>query len=139
LVLAAGLLAAGCSGGDDLPREPVSGTVTLDNQPLADGVIQFTPAEKAATGPSAVPGGGEIKGGKFSIPRDRGLVPGKYNVAINSAEKSERTKPQQVGGGKVDLPKELIPAEYNSATKLTAEVKRGGSNDFTFTLESKPK
>ncbi len=44
LVLAAGL-AAGCSGGgDDLPRESVSGTVTLDSQPLADGVIQFMPA-----------------------------------------------------------------------------------------------
>jgi hypothetical protein len=59
-------------------------------------------------------------------------------VAINAAEKGARTKPEQVGGGKpAELAKELIPAKYNSSTTLTAEVKKGGSNDFTFTLESK--
>jgi hypothetical protein len=135
LVLAVGL-AAGCSGGDDLPREPVSGTVTLDKQPLANGVIQFTPAEKGATG--ATPAGGQITGGKFYISRDQGPVPGKYNVSINSASKSERTKPAQVGGGKMaELAKELIPARYNSSTELHADVEKGGSNTFTFTLESK--
>jgi hypothetical protein len=140
LVLAVGL-AAGCSGsGDDLPREPVSGTVTLDNQPLATGVIQFSPAEKASAGQSLNSAGGQITDGKFSISREQGLVPGKYNVAINAAEKTERTKPERVGAGKMsDLAKELIPAQYNSQTTLTAEVKKGGGNAFTFTLESAKK
>jgi hypothetical protein len=133
LVFAAGL-AAGCSGSDDLPREVVSGTVTLDGQPLDDGVIQFTPAG----GSGQVSGGTQIQGGKYSISRDQGLVPGSYNVAINAATKSERTKPAQVGAGKAaELPKELIPAKYNSATELKAEVKKGGPNAFTFTLQSK--
>jgi hypothetical protein len=134
LVLAVGL-AAGCSSDDGLPRESISGKVTLDSQPLASGVIQFIPAEKDS---AAGGGGGQITGGKFSIAREQGLVPGKYNVAINAAAKTERTKPAQVGGGKMsDLAKELIPAEYNSETKLTAEVKKGGGNDFTFELKSK--
>jgi hypothetical protein len=139
LVLAVGL-AAGCSGsGDDLPREPVWGTVTLDNQPLATGVIQFGPADKAA-GAALNSAGGQITDGKFSISREQGLVPGKYNVAINAAEKTEKTKPEQPGARKrSELAKELIPAQYNSQTKLTAEVKKGGGNDFAFTLESAKK
>jgi hypothetical protein len=133
LILAAGL-AAGCAGGDDLPREAISGTVTLDGQPLADGVIQFTPAG----GSGQVSGGTQIQGGKYSIAREQGLVPGSYNVAINAATKSERTKPAQVGAGRAaELPKELIPAKYNSATELKAEVKKGGPHDFSFTLQSK--
>jgi hypothetical protein len=138
LVLAVGLV-AGCAGGDELPRESVWGTVTLDNQPLATGVIQFSPADKAA-GAALNSAGGQITDGKFSISREQGLVPGKYSVAINAASKTERTKPAQVGAGKMsDLAKELIPAEYNSATTLTADVKKGGGNDFTFTLDSAKK
>jgi hypothetical protein len=139
LFLAVGLAAAGCSGsGDDLPREPVSGTVTMDGQPLIDGVIQFNPAGEATAGATQVPGGGPIKGGQFSIPRESGLVPGNYNVAINAAEKRDRTKPAQVGGGKAtELAKELIPARYNTMTELKAEIKKGVPNEFKFALESK--
>jgi hypothetical protein len=139
LVLAVGLVLTGCSGGgDDLPREPVSGTVTLGGQPLADGVIQFNPVGGATSVGNPVSGGAQIKGGQFSIPRDTGLVPGNYNVAIYSAEKRDRTKPAQVGGGKVtELAKELIPAKYNSQTELKAEIKKGVPSNFTFSLESK--
>src|SRR5207248_8916889 len=44
-------VAPGCSGsGDDLPREAVSGTVKLDGQPLAGGVIRFTPGSPTDSG-----------------------------------------------------------------------------------------
>ena len=139
LVLAAGLAAAGCStSGDDLPREPVTGTVTLDGQPLANGVISFNPVGERMAGGDQVSGGAQITGGKFTIPRETGLVPGNYNVTINAASQSERTKPAQAGGGKPsELPKELIPAKYNSSTELKADVKKGVPNDFTFTLVTK--
>ena len=40
LFVAVGAAAAGCSrSSDELPREAVSGTVTLDGQPLANGTI----------------------------------------------------------------------------------------------------
>ena len=43
------LVAVGCNdgGGDDLPREPISGTVSYDGKPLANGTIQFQPATQA--------------------------------------------------------------------------------------------
>jgi hypothetical protein len=141
---AVGLAAAGCSqSGDELPREPVSGTVTLDSQPLADGVIQFMPATSATGEGTAViqPGGATIKGGRFSIPRDTGLVPGSYNVAINAADRgAEQTKPDVPGTGqkaqKGRVPKELIPAKYNAQTELKAEIKKGGASDLKFDLQS---
>jgi hypothetical protein len=136
VVFAALGLAVGCSGsGDDLPREAVSGTVTLDGQPLANGTISFSPAGGSG-GPG---GGGVIGGGKFSIPRETGLVPGNYNVALYASEKrAEQTKPAQAGGGKpAERPKELIPAKYNTSTELKAEIKKGGGNDLRFTLLSK--
>ena len=94
VVLVALGLAVGCSGsGDDLPREPVSGTVTLDNQPLASGSISFIPVSGSGGG------GGAITDGKFSIAREGGLVPGSYTVAIYaSATQGEQTKPKMASG-----------------------------------------
>jgi hypothetical protein len=138
-----GLVVSGCSSGDELPREAVSGTVMLDGQPLAGGVIQFTPAS-----PEIPQGGGSpITGGRFSIPRAQGLVPGTYRVTVNAAS-SETTVPkgEPVEPGKPPEPgrptrtaraKELIPAKYNAESELKAEVKKGVPNEFTFTLQSK--
>jgi hypothetical protein len=135
VILAAFGLAVGCSGsGDDLPREPVSGTVTLDGAPLDNGSISFIPT----TGQGG--GGGTITDGKFSIAREGGLVPGSYNVAIYaSAKGGEQTKPKEVGGTRKEtqLAKELIPAKYNANTELKAEIKKGGNTDLNFVLQSK--
>ncbi len=143
LVLTAVMLTvAGCSGsGDDLPREAVSGVVTLDGHPLPDGVIQFNPDSQATAGEAPTPGGSTIKGGKFSIGQEMGLVPGNYVVSINAAGKrAERAKPAQAGAGGnkgTDVAKELIPAKYNSKTELKTEIKKGGSNNtLNFDLKS---
>jgi hypothetical protein len=134
-------LAVGCSGsGDDLEREEVSGTVTLDGTPLATGSISFSPTGPSTGSPGQTGGGGVISGGKFTIARDVGLSPGNYNVSIFASDKpAERTKPAQAGGGKPsELAKELIPAKYNAKTELKAEIKKGGgNNNLTFSLESK--
>ena len=127
-------LVVGCSqSGDELPREAVSGTVTLDGTPVSNGTITFIPD----TGVGG--GGGTITDGAFSIPRATGLVPGKFKVAINASEKTATTKPQQVSGTKkeVQFAKELIPTKYNSNTELTAEIKKGGTKDLKFDLKSK--
>jgi hypothetical protein len=130
---------AGCSAsGDNLPREPVAGSVTLDGQALASGTIQFTP-ENQATG---VGGGATIQNGQFSIPRETGLVPGSYRVAIYSAGAAgERTKGQAPEGrqiAKAGPAHESIPAKYNAQSELKAEIKSGGSNSgLQFSLVSK--
>jgi hypothetical protein len=137
-LLAIGLVAPGCAGGDELPREAISGTVTLDSRPLAGGVIQFTPAVEATTGGIAVGGGSPIKDGQFSIDREHGLVPGSYKVTVNAAgAPTEPFKTLEPGRpNRAAKPKELIPTKYNAQTTLTAEVKKGGGNNFKFDLVS---
>jgi hypothetical protein len=136
LALALGLVPIGCSSSkDSLPREAVSGDVTLDGQPLPKAAIQFTPTgEMKAT--SAV---AEVDGGKFSISRAEGLVPGTYRVSISHAEVIE-VKPKKGEGAlskTTRLGKELIPAMYNTQSKLTAEIRPGGAKDLKFELQSK--
>jgi hypothetical protein len=137
----AGLVAPGCSGsGDDLPREAISGNVTLDGKALASGTIQFTPSGGDKSGVT-VAGGSPITNGRYSIEREKGLVPGTYKVAVNAAGASPDAaagKPAEPGRPtRTSRPTELIPSKYNGETKLTAEVKKGGPNNFEFALESK--
>src|SRR4051794_9647239 len=139
-VVAMGLGAPGCSGTDDgLPREAVSGNVTLDGKPLANGAIQFTPSGGDKSGVS-VGAGSPIANGRYSIERDKGLVPGSYKVTVNAAGApggGDAGKPAEPGRPtKASRPTELIPSKYNSGTTLTAEVKKGGPNTFDFPLES---
>src|SRR5262249_19581338 len=107
------LTLGGCGDSDELPREPVSGTVTLDGKPLASGLITFQPGG----GDVATQGGGAIESGKYAIPRDQGLVPGNYRVSVTNA--SGPSAPQAdalVPGDPLPPPKEAIPAIYNSQT-----------------------
>lgn len=125
----------GCSGDG---RVAVSGTVTLDGKPLDKGTIEFAPAEGAA----GMLGGGMISNGEYSVPADKGLLPGTYTVRIYSAEPpSGEAADQELppGGEKGGYPmaKDVIPPQYNSQSTLTAEVKSGGGNRFAFELTSK--
>jgi hypothetical protein len=140
--VAVGLVAPGCSGtGDDLPREAISGTVTLDGQPLSAGTIQFTPSGGGTTTGSAVSGGSPINAGKFSIDREVGLTPGKYRVTVNAAGAkgtSPAGQPPEPGRpNRAERPTELIPAKYNAESTLSADVTKGGPNAFKFDLQSK--
>jgi hypothetical protein len=136
LSLALGLATTGCSSSkDDLPREPVAGTVTMDGKPLPEAAIQFTPTgETKATGAVA-----KVEDGKFSIPREEGLVPGTYMVSISHAEQEEIKSKKAVGplSKSTKMGKEQIPARFNTQSKLTAEIKKGGVSDLSYPLESK--
>jgi hypothetical protein len=139
LVLTFGM--AGCSQPlDDLPREPVSGTVMMDGQPLAEAVIQFTPTGATAKSPIAG-ANGEIKDGQFSIPREEGPVPGTYKVSISHAELKDVPSKGKVNTSIPQRNKkvgpEQIPADYNTKSKLEVEIKSGGAGDLKFELKSK--
>ena len=125
------LLLAGC-GGDPMGRQAVSGTVLFKGQPLDQGRIQFIPVEKGPT-----ESGATIENGKFTIPRDTGLVPGTYKVSVFSYDqKGAKVQSEEIPGdpGNTQF-KERIPAKYNDQTTLTAEVKKGGSNNFEFKID----
>ena len=151
------LIGCGPATVDGLPREGVSGKVTLDGAPLAQGTIAFSPTKDSPT-----PGMVAIYGGSYSIPGAHGLVPGSYQVSILSVENSGPAEsPDEIPGaaaqrqadaadarhraaarsGGAAPPPNRIPSRYNTATTLAVEVKAGASNSFDFDLDSaaKPK
>lgn len=130
------LFVAGCGGGDaGGPRGvAVSGTVTLDGAPLDHGTVLIKWKGNAA--------GGEIANGKFAIPANVGPIPGKHRVEISSLEggtkvtSTDPAKAMEEASG--PPPTERIPANYNTESTLTAEVKAGGDT-FSFELKSAAK
>jgi hypothetical protein len=144
------MLTAGCGGEDSLPRERLSGTVTLDGRPVEKGTIQFMPLDQAnaATSTAAI-----ITAGAYEVPTGQGLLPGPYQVTISSVEeaKGPTAKPKvrrgpgydPVGGTGVEgappeaPTRQLIPARYNANTTLKADVAKGGKNVFDFPLTTK--
>lgn len=135
LLLSVPLMGCGAGAVDGPPREAVSGKVTLDGKPLEQGAIQFLPASQA----EGVSAGAVIAGGSYSIERDNGLVAGRYRVTINSAIGGAPASPDEPPGAVVEanLPKELLPAKYNTKSELVAEIKAGGPNNLDYELKSK--
>ena len=115
---------AGCGGSG---RGPVSGTVTLDDQPLEHGVINFRPVE----GFSAPGSGGVVTGGSFEIPAAKGLQPGKYKVTISAFKKTGRMIQDFPNGPKRP---ERLPVEINESGRLEATVDAVEENCLNFQL-----
>ncbi len=122
------LLAVGCGGGGggdqpDIGR--VTGTVTLDGQPLPDATVMFQPDEgRASIGTTDAAGHYSLK----YLENVNGAAVGHHKVMIRT----------EIPGndGEPPVAKEKLPAKYHDATELTADVKTG-SNEKNFELTSK--
>lgn len=114
------VLAAGCSG-DGLAV--CTGGVTYDGKPLETGAIDFHPLDRALA-----PQGGRIVAGRFEV-RAR---PGRYRVEIR-ASRPKPGAPELTPGMKPH--EQFVPPRYNDRTELEAEVRQGGTNEFSFVLE----
>jgi hypothetical protein len=129
--MAMAMAAAGC-GGDGIPREPVSGKVTLDGSPLDSGLIAFTPADNTRP-----PAGTAIQDGRYSIGRGDGPAPGPHTVTISSRKPTgKKLKSADFPGTLVEETREIIAPQYNVDSRLGVEVKQGGVNRFDFDLSS---
>jgi hypothetical protein len=130
------LILAGCGGGwASLPREAVSGGVTVDGKPLAAGIVSFVPTDPNGPTQANI----TVMGGKYALAKEQGLVPGKYDVKVSSGDESEEKKESAAisndsPGMPPIRPKDVIPPMYNENTKLSAEVKANAPNDFQFAL-----
>jgi hypothetical protein len=121
---------AGCAA-DGPKRYAVSGEVKLRGQPLDHGAVTFLPEDPAL----GANGGAVIKNGRYSIPAQNGLLPGRYKVIITSADRSGVIDPDALPGPAGPLPKDRINPRYNAQTTLTAEVKADGPNTFNFDVD----
>jgi hypothetical protein len=107
----------GCSK-DALQRQEVTGMITYKGKPVPVGKIEFYPVSDGGSkhGESA-----SIKDGVYTIPKDKGLPPGKYTVRINAPDRVT----EAVGAPGSDMgppPKELLPKQYNEESKLSATI-----------------
>jgi hypothetical protein len=124
----------GCGGSDPLGRHAISGAVNLNGAPLEKGNIGFHPVDKSITSSGTV-----VEGGKYSVPRDKGLPVGKYRVTVNAPKPGTGTEAAKdvMPGDPLPPPQELIPPEWNVNSEQFIEVNDKGP--FVFNFDIKPK
>jgi hypothetical protein len=112
-------------------RQEVKGTVKLKGTPLDQGVIDFTPLDSQPTKSGAV-----ITNGSYLIPRQSGLMKGKYRVMITSGDgrtPENSNEPPGPTGANI-ISKERIPPEYSSNSKQEVDVTEKRANVFDFDI-----
>ena len=119
-----GVAAAGCSAHEE---NIVNGTVTLDGQPLASGLIRFLPADPTQKRVEAL-----LTAGKFTAV----VPPGEHRVEILAPKVTGQKKMYDTPDSPtVDLVAELLPSRYNVASELKLRVV-GGEQSENFALTS---
>ena len=116
------LALSGC--GPDVENTPqdVEGTITLDKKLLPDGKVYFVPASGE---PPVV---ADVRDGAFMLK----AKPGIYRVEVRMFRDRVPWP-----GEPHDKQINVIPGQYNSESKLTAEVKSSEANKPAFALESR--
>ncbi|HEX3150404.1 MAG TPA: hypothetical protein VHR66_20165 [Gemmataceae bacterium] len=120
------IVATGCQGGS---TSTLTGTVTVDGQPLKDGAVRFIPLDPSKGGTA----GAVIKDGTFTC-----QVPvGEMRVEFNGAKVVGKRKAYDTPDSPmVDIVEELLPAKYNTQSELKITIK-GGSQKETWALVTK--
>jgi hypothetical protein len=138
-ILFSGLI-LGCGSGaaDGPPRADVRGTVTLDGQPLPEGLIRFVPLEGTPGPKTSV----AILNGQFSADASTGPAVGAHRIEIESTDDGgfdfddetaiDRLKESRTRRIKVVR----VPPTFNTNSRLTETVSGDGSNEFEFQLTS---
>lgn len=98
-LLALVVLLAGCSSE---PSGSLSGTVTIDGQPLKKGTINLEPLDGKS--PTT---GGPVQDGKYSVSK---LQPGKYRIRVNG-------EPVGTGGRSQEEVMKMPQRELDALTK----------------------
>ncbi|MEM9410814.1 MAG: hypothetical protein AAGA30_06850 [Planctomycetota bacterium] len=131
LIVAICCLSSGCRKDYGVELYSVSGTITLDGEPLKNASIQFRPDK---TGKIVAPRGGigytDENGQYVMLFRDtRGCPAGKFHVVV-----STYSEPY---GDKKQGQKEVVPQRYRGTESiLSATVESESNNEFNFELTS---
>lgn len=109
-------------------RHAVNGSVTWQGRPLENGIVSFRPLEEQPFESGAV-----VQRGVFTIPREKGLTPGKYRVRIH-ASAADPSFPTTEGERDRCPGIEILPEKYNTTSDLTAEISSWGGTTLSFDL-----
>ncbi|MCC7085742.1 MAG: hypothetical protein IT427_12135 [Pirellulales bacterium] len=106
---------SGCGRRSD--RVIVSGKVTFSGQPVNEGEIRFVPIN-GTSGPLTI---APIAAGAYVANSHEGVPVGQHRVEISKFDSTGFVPAPGAG-----MPKELLPAKYNSKSQLTLTI--DGSN-----------
>src|SRR5262245_28750207 len=122
---ALGVACAGCSGPN---ISTVTGEVTLDGQPLKEGIIRFVPVNGDTPTADA-----PIVNGRFKAP----VPPGQKRVEISAPKPGKKRKAYDTPDSpEVEDVGELIPERYNAKSELPLTVQQG-AQEKRFELKGK--
>ena len=128
LPLASGaLLTTGCGSGS---VGTIEGQVVVDGAPVETGTVSFKPAEN----PTGRGFGGGLAAGRFEIPADATMKPGKYLVAVVAMKATGKTfnDPQR---GPVPVLETLDLADSPQEVEITS----GNAGQLQLTFATKKK
>ncbi len=122
----------GCGSKGD--RCWVSGQVLLDGKPIPEGSLRLDPVGESASPGALV----RIVDGKYSIPREKGLVAGKYHVrAYATRATGKKIKSWEQLPGKPAEQDEVIqylPDRYSDQSQIVINLTSGeNTQDFQWT------
>jgi hypothetical protein len=120
---------SGCSS--EKQRHPIQGEITFKGQPVTEGSIQFHPLVPT----EGYLEGAVIQAGRYKIPAEKGLSPGKYQVLVSAPDYKGKKPDPTAAPGAVYQSKELFPDIYNTKSTLAVEVTPQGPNKFDFHLK----
>jgi hypothetical protein len=128
----------GCGREEGPPRAAVQGQVTLDGQPVSEGLIRFIPSG-GTKGPAAM---AAIHAGAFALDREHGPIIGAHRVEIEATghqgfaidDEAAYVANVEKKGGR--MPPNPIPDIYNRRSSLTAEISVEGPNELKFQLST---
>ena len=120
---------------------PVSGKITMDDKPLVNATVIFTPeSEEKNPGPGS--NGKTDANGNYTLQLNtggvKGAIIGKHSVRITAYEGDDNEIPSSGSDMKV-FRKLLVPDKYNSHTELKIDVPSGGTTTANFELKSDEK
>jgi hypothetical protein len=134
---ALGLGAPGCtSDASDRAPQAVAGTVTLDGRPMKFGTIMLFPSGdgKAIKNISDTE---LILNGRFLVPRSKGVLPGRYRIAVFEGSDPGRSKPASGSETGPTTPTDRLPARFNVDTELEVEITSRSIKELRIEVDSK--
>jgi len=129
------LLAVGCGR----HAGKVSGRVTLDGQPLTNGVVSFTPVKAGSSAYGTIGSDGRYR---LQTGAETGIDPGDYKVTIAANATPEQAAAMGIKVGREGIMPLLTPQRYGdvATTPLSATVKSGSQEiDFVVEAEKAPR
>ncbi|QEG34248.1 hypothetical protein [Bythopirellula goksoeyrii] len=125
----------GCS--NQVERVALSGNVSFDKEPVNNGQVSFEPVQ----GESGKMEFGIIVDGKYSIPKEFGLVPGKYLVRITGDRATGKKAEQNAflkesEGVSLEIYEQYIPPQYNTGSNLIVLIEPAEHLEKDFELTS---